>query len=171
MRLISVKARETRFSKETYLLQIKAYDAKDIIDDGLFYDRKRGYDYILRRRLKHFNTTQTQRAKTKVMMGMVKLIFRYMMKILMRELLAGEDIEVKGVGFLRMKTFKFNNKYRGYGYERQKQKETNRNDMPLLYDVRKVNITKKLEYYISLHGATKKKHRELVKNGVKYLDK
>ena len=89
----------------------------------------------------------------------------------MRELVSGEDIEVKRIGFFRMKTFKFNNNYRGYGKERQKQKLENRCDMPLLIDVRPVDINKKIEYYHSLHGLTKKRYNEAIKNGMKYLDK
>lgn len=169
--MITVKAKETRYSKEIYPLQIKAYDADDILKDDLFETRIRNYDYILRRRLKHINTTETQRAKTKVMYGMVRLIFRYMMKILARELLAGKDIELRHIGFLRMRTFKFNNNYRGHSVERQRQKMDNRCDMPLLYDCRKVDTNKKLEYYISLHGLTTKHHNELVKKGIKYINK
>lgn len=151
-------------------MKIKAYETSDILDDKLYEDNKYDFDYVLRRRLSHLNTTETQRAKTKVMVGMVALIFRFMMTILMRELIAAKDIQVKRIGFYRMQTFKFNNNYRGYGKERQKQKEENRCDMPLLIDVRPVLIDNKIEYYHTLHGLTKKRYNEAVKDGMKYLN-
>lgn len=169
MREITTKARPNRFSKETYIFNLKAYDRDDLFDDKLFPERKRTFDYILRRRIKHINTTETQRAKTKVIKGMVKLIFKFYIRIIVREILNNEAFEIPKIGFLRMLTFKFNNKYQGYSNERQIQKLSNRNDMPVICDQRDIKKYTRLEYYISLHGKAKMQLKEKIKQGIKYI--
>lgn len=68
-----------------------------------------------------------------------------------------------------MLTFKFNNKYQGYSNERQIQKLSNRNDMPVICDQRDIKKYTRLEYYISLHGKAKMQLKEKIKQGIKYI--
>lgn len=100
---------------------------------------------------------------------MVKLIFKFYIRIIIRELLRGESIEIPKIGFIRMITFKFNNKYQGYKTERQMQKQNNRNDMPVMYDLRDIKKHKRMAYYITLHGKAKKQLQTKIQEGIKYI--
>lgn len=165
-----MKARPHRFSKEIYTFNLKAYERDDLFDDSLFPSWRTSYDKILRKRLKHINTTETQRAKTKVIRGMVKLIFKYYTRAIIREMLDGKQIEIPKIGYIRMLTFQFNNKYRGYTNERSAQKKANRNDMPVMCDIRDIKKYRRMRYYITLHGKANKLLNEKIKQGVKYYD-
>ena len=133
MRLVTTKARPTVLERNYIFNRKRMWDD---LDDKLFPERKRTFDYILRRRIKHISTTETQRAKTKVIKGMVKLIFKFYIRAIVREILNGEEFEIPKIGFLRMLTFKFNNKYQVIAM--RVQKLNNRNDMPVICDQRDI---------------------------------
>lgn len=149
-------------------MKIKAYDLDDILDPTLSPSRsKKTFDSILRPRLKHINAHETGRAKTKVILGMVKHIVRFMMRAIVREILDGEVVEMKGIGTIRMSTYQFNNRYKGYSVARQKQKETNRYDTPVLLKKDKTLCM----YYVSTHGKTTKLLNKKIEAGAYYRRK
>lgn len=130
--------------------------------------KRKSFDEILRPRLKHINSNATRRPKNRVIMGMVKLIFRISLKIFMRELLNGEAVELPTVGYMQMRTHKFNNNYKGH--DRQEQKEADRSDAPLVWPSEQKFARKedKVVYFAWLHGLSKARHKELVKKGKIY---
>ena len=126
-----------------------------------------GFDRILRPSLMHISANKTGRPKTRVILGMVKLIFRKSLEIYIRELLRGEQVELPGIGYMQMHTSKFRNNY--HGKDRQKQKELNRSDAPYIYpcDQKK---GKPVIYYVWLHGLSKRRMQALIDKGKKYLE-
>lgn len=168
MREITVKAKESITAKKTYLFQIKAYEHEDILTDTFQGNvRNRTFNDILRPAIDHLNTSVTGRAKTKVVRGMVYHIYFYMMRAIIRHILEGDAVEMLGIGTLRMATYRFNNRYRGYSVARQQQKERNRNDMPILLDRGGHTVY----YYVSLVGWANRRLSEKIKAGVYYRRK
>ena len=169
--MLEVKAFESPSCTQMQLLKIKAYDGIDLLDDKLFNYKINSFDNILRKRLEHYNTNETGRAKTKVIKGMVSRIFKHATRIMVSYLLESSFVQIKGLGYMCLQTFKFNNKYRGYKKNRHNQKITNRNDMILLINDLDPDHLKVISYYTSFHGLSKKLHNKKIKEGVVYYKK
>jgi hypothetical protein len=170
MRKVTIHRKWPSLTNETFTFNLDAYDKDDIITDTIlpYQGIRKSFDQILRPKLKHISSNKTRRPKNRVIIGMVKLIFRVSLKIFMRELLEGNAVEMPDVGYMQMRTSKFNNAYRGR--DRQKQKEADRSDAPLIWPIQQKYARKedKVVYFAWLHGLSARRHEELVKKGKTY---
>ena len=166
-RILTIKRRDPKITNETFTFYLTAYEKDDLLTDMLAPRRGHGFDQILRPCLNHISANKTGRPKTRVILGMVKLIFRKSLEIYMRELLKGEQVEIPDIGYMQMRTTKFRFNY--HGWDRQRQKEKNRSDAPYLYpsDMEK---GKKAVYYVWLHGLSLRRLNALIDKGKKYYD-
>ena len=101
------------------------YDYRDVIDlDNKINKYKEPYaERILRRRLTHLKRTEFKRRRLDIVYGMAIRIFFLYIGVIIERLLDGDELELKGLGTVRLKTKKDYKTNFGYNSARKRAKK------------------------------------------------
>lgn len=108
---MEVVKRKSYINKVIKYIQVRECNYNDIIDENLKYSKKY-HESILMKKLKVDWSTE-KHSKSSIVRSMVMNIFFHMMRVIVRELLSGNTIQLKHIGTLVLETNSFNTKYRG----------------------------------------------------------
>ena len=146
------------------------YTYTDIVDaDGRFTTRDKPYiDFVLRKRLKHIKYKEHTKPRGIIIYGMACSIFFEYIKMVVEELIKGNEIVLHGMGTLRLRTRNHSFRYTGWSKDRKISKSKGFYTGIEMYWEKDTKRFKNGRPYFSFGSAIKERIRKNEDKGIKY---
>lgn len=165
-----IRTKRSIINKQCKELHLEEYNYKDIINfDCTIGKRKVPYvDMILRKRLKHINSSNDTHSKSNITYRMATRIFFAYVSFLVKALFDGQRIRIAHVGVIYLHTKRSYSTYCGYPKDKKRSKEMGiYTKIYCDYDMNSEKFRYRAPYWT--FGSTyKKKLHDLEDKGYKY---